>query len=107
MESGSSDGAVADDGEETKIIIDRLEFSGGLVKASTPAKPGEVTEIKLPGIKMSAIGRKKGGVTAAVAAEKITRKLVEEIISAAAKASIQEAIEKKTKGFLDKLKGDG
>jgi len=32
---------------------------------------------------------------------------VEEIISAAAKASIQKAIEKKTKGFLDKLKGDG
>ena len=107
MDSGSSNDDAAVGGEEKKIIIDRLEFSGGHVKVSTPAKPGEFTDIKLPAIKMSGIGRKKGGVTAGVAAEKITHELVEEIISAAAKASINKLIEEKTKGFFDKLKGDG
>ena len=106
MESSSTDGGTADS-EEIRIIIDRLEFSGGLVKASSPAKPGEITDIKLPGIKMSGIGRKQGGVTLDVAVEKITKELVNEIISAAAKAGVQKAVEKKTKGFFDKLKGEG
>ena len=106
MESGSSDDGTADS-EEHRIIIDRFELSGGLVKASSPAKPGEVTDIKLPGIKMSGIGRKQGGVTPDVAVEKITNKLLNEIIAAAAKAGVNKAIEKKTKKFFDKLKGDG
>ena len=106
MESGSSDDGTADS-EELRIIIDRFEFSGGLVKASSPAKPGEVQDIKLPAIKMSGIGRKKGGVTPDVAVEKITKKLLEAVISAAAKAGVQKAIEKEAKGFFDKLKGDG
>ena len=110
MNGESSDSSAETDAssaEEKKLIIDLLEFSGGLVKASTAAKPGEVTDLKLPGIKMTDIGRKKGGVTADVAIEKVSKKLIEEIIAAAAKASLTKSIEKKTKGFLDKLKGDG
>lgn len=107
MGSGSSEDVAAAGGEDTKIIIDRLEFSGGQVKATSPFKPGEVSEIKLPGIKMSGIGRKQGGVTAGVAVEKITSELIGEIINAAAKAGVNKAIEKKKKGFLDKLKGGG
>jgi hypothetical protein len=105
MESGSSDDGAADS-EETRIIIDRFEFSGGLVKASSPAKPGEVTDIKLPGIKMSGIGRKQGGVTPDIAVEKITNELLNEIIAAAARAGVNKVIEEKKKGFLDKLKGE-
>jgi len=59
MESGSSDGDAAE-GEDMKIIIDRFEFSGGLVKVSSPVMPGEIKDINLPAIKMSGIGRKKG-----------------------------------------------
>ena len=107
MDSGPDDTDDVAVGEEKKIIINRFEISGGDVNAITPLEPGEVTHIALPGIKMSDIGRRKGGVTPEVAAERITRELVKEIISAATKASIMNAIEKKTKGFLDKLKGDG
>ena len=39
-------------------------------------------------------------------AEKIAKELIEEVISAAAKAQVLKQIEEKTKGFLDKLKGD-
>ncbi len=106
MESGLSDGENTGS-EEIKIIIDRFEFSGGLVKASSPAKPGEVQDIKLPAIKMSGIGRKEGGVTPDVAVEKVTKKLLEAVIGAAAKAGVKKAIEKEAKGFFDKLKGDG
>ena len=106
MESNSSDSGTAE-GEEIRIIIDRLEFSGGLVKVSSPAKPGEVTDIKLPGIKMSGIGRKQGGVTPDVAIEKITREFLNEIIAAAARAGVNKAIEKKKKSFFDKLKDEG
>ena len=104
--SGGSDSDTAASGEAIKMIIDRFEFSGGLVKASSEMKPGEVMDIKLPAIKMSGIGRAQGGVTADVIAEKIGKELVSEIISAAAKAGINKAIEEKKKGFLDKLKGD-
>ena len=37
------------------MIIDQFEFSGGHVKATTPAKPGEVIELNLPAIKLSGI----------------------------------------------------
>ena len=106
IESGASDGDVAASGEAMKMIIDRLEFSGGLVKASSEMKPGEVMDIKLPAIKISGIGRAQGGVTADVVAQKIGKELVSEIISAAAKAGVNKALEEKKKGFLDKLKGD-
>jgi hypothetical protein len=106
IESGASDGDVAASGEAMKMIIDRFEFSGGLVKASSEMKPGEVMDIKLPAIKISGIGRAQGGVTADVVAQKIGKELVSEIISAAAKAGVNKALEEKKKGFLDKLKGD-
>ena len=107
IERGSSDDGAATDGESTKMIIDYLEFSGGQVKASTDLKPGEVLDIKLPGIKMSDIGRAQGGVTADVVAKEITGELAGAIISAVARASIEKVIEKKKKDLLDKLKGKG
>ena len=68
-------------------------------------KPGEPTEIDLPRIKMSGIGKAQGGVTADVLAEEITIEIISATLNAAVKAGIEKAIEKKKKGFLDKLKG--
>jgi len=101
---GSSSGQAQ--GEAAKMIIERFEFSGGQVKASTALKPGEVAEINLPAIDMSGIGKAEGGVTADVAAKQISTKLVKTVIREAAKQSVNKVIEKKTKGLLDKLKGD-
>jgi hypothetical protein len=111
IDSGSSEeGGTADEGE-LKMIVDQFSFSGGHVKAISAAKPGEVLELNLPAIKLSDIGRSKGGVTADVVVEKITKELVNGIIEAAVKAGVNEALEEKKKGFMDKLgkklKGDG
>ena len=106
----SSKDADASEGEAMKMIIDRFEFSGGRVKASSALKPGEVVELKLPAINMSGIGRAEDGVTADVVMEQVTTKLVNAVIEAALKAEINKAVEKQKKGFMDKLgeklKGD-
>jgi len=103
IDSGSSEDSEAT--EETKMIINHFEMSGAKVTAISKMKPGEPSEINLPSIKMSGIGKAQGGVTANVVAEEITHELVGAVINAAAKAGIQNAIEKKKKGWLDKLKG--
>ena len=111
MEGGSSEEGSTADGGELKMIIDQFSFSGGHVKAISAAKPGEVLELNLPAIKLSGIGRPEGGVTADVVVEKVTKELVNGIIAAAVKAGVNEALEEKKKGFMDKLgkklKGDG
>lgn len=107
IESGPSDDSAATDGESAKMIIDYLEFSGGDIKASSDLKPGEELDLRLPGIKMSGIGRAQDGVTADVVAKEVTAELASVIISAVARASVEKVIEKKTKSILDKLKGKG
>jgi uncharacterized protein involved in outer membrane biogenesis len=111
IESAPAEDSAPDDGEGLKMIIDRFEFSGGRVKASSEVKPGESMDIKLPAINISGIGRAQGGVTADVVAKQITSELVSRIISAAAKAGVNRVIEEKKKGLMDKLgeklKGDG
>jgi len=98
--SGDKSGA-----EETRMIINRFEVTGAEVKAMTEMKPGEPIEIEVPTIKMSGIGKAQGGVTADVVAKEIATELFNTSLKAAAKAGVKKTIEKKTKGFLDKLKG--
>jgi uncharacterized protein involved in outer membrane biogenesis len=105
INSGSKEEAVSEDGEALKMIINRFEFTGGQVKATSKLKPDEVLDLKLPPIKMSDIGKAQGGVTADVVAKEITSKLVGAVIAEAAKSSISRVIEEKSKGLLDKLKG--
>jgi len=105
--SESADSGTKTEAEETRMIINSFEMSGAQVKALTEMKPGEPTEIELPTIRMSGIGKAQGGVTADVVAEEITMEMISATLNAAAKAGIKKAIEKKKQGFLDKLKGKG
>ena len=105
--SGSKEESASEGGEATKMIVNRFEFTGGQVKATSKLKPDEVVDLELPPVNMTNIGKAEGGVTADVVAEQITNELVGAVIKAAAKSSISKVIEEKTKGFLDKLKGDG
>lgn len=103
--STSSDSGTKSGAEDTKMIINSFEMTGAKAKAMTEMKPGEPTEIELPTIKMSGIGKAQGGVTADVVAEEIATELINATLKAAAKAGIKKTIEKKTKSFLDHLKG--
>lgn len=107
MNEGSSEATESSDSEAeaTRMIIDRFEFTGGKVHATTALKPDEVLDFKLPAVNMSGIGKKQGGVTADVVASEITSELVSTVIKAAAKSGLSRLVEEKTKGFLDKLKG--
>ena len=111
IESEPTEDGEASDSAAMKMIIERFEFNGGRIKASTPAKPGEVTEFKLPAIKLSGIGRAEGGVTAEVVMQQVTTELINGVIEAALKAEITKRVEKEKQGFMDKLsdklKGDG
>lgn len=111
IESASTGENEGSDNAGLKMIIDRFEFSGGDIKASFPARPGKVSELKLPAIKLADIGRAEGGVTADVVMKKVTTKLANAVIEAALKAEINKAIEKQKKDLLDKLgdklTGDG
>jgi hypothetical protein len=111
MGTPAQEESKSSDTEPFKMIVDRFEFSGGQVKASTVASPGEVAELKLPPINMSGIGHSQGGVTADVVAEKITKELVNGVIEAAVRAGLNKELEKQKKGLMDKLtdklKGDG
>lgn len=111
IESTPAGDAEASDSKAMKMIVDQFEFSGGRVKATTPLKPGEISELKLPAIKLSGIGRPEGGVTADVVMKQVTTELVNEVIEAALKAEIAKRVEKEKQGFMDKLsdklKGDG
>jgi uncharacterized protein involved in outer membrane biogenesis len=110
MDSGSSEETESSSGEASesdakRMIIDRFEFSGGLVHAISEAKPGEEVDMKLPPISMSGIGKAEGGATTDVIAKEITNELVGAVIKAAAKAGISKEVEKRKKSFLDRLKG--
>jgi len=107
IEKAMGEGDSATAGSETKLIIKHLEFTGGVVTATTPANPDKPTQVKLPAIRMSNIGSEQGGVTADVAAKQIATRLANKVINAAAKASVEKLIEKKASRFLDKLKGKG
>ena len=111
MESEPTEDGEASDNAALKMIIDQFVFNGGWINASTPAKPGELTKLKLPAIKLSGIGRAEGGVTAEVVMNQVTTELINGVIEAALKSEIAKRIEKEKQGFMDKLsdklKGDG
>lgn len=106
MNSGSADSGTKTDAKDARMIISRFEMSDAQVKATTKMKPGELMEIKLPAIKMSGIGKAQGGVTANVVAEEITTEMIRAVLKAAAKSGVEQVIEKKKSGLLDKLKGN-
>jgi hypothetical protein len=70
------------------MIINKFELSDAQITVITEMKPGEPTEITLPSVKMTGIGKAQGGVTADVVAKEITYELAGAITSAAAKAGI-------------------
>lgn len=107
MNSASPGAKQGAEGEEVRMIIDQFEFTGGEVNATSALKPGEELDYKLPAIRMSGIGQAEGGVTADVVTRQVMGKLVSAVIKEAAKSGINKLIEEKTKGLLDKLKGDG
>lgn len=81
---------------ETRFIIDSLDIRNGKVSV---AGVGKV--VPLPAVHGREIGRKQGGVTGAQAARIIMDKMVDSIVTAAAKALVKEGV----KNLTDRLFG--
>ncbi len=117
-DSGSGSASVESTGEPSgegvKIIIRDLQVLEGQVRYSNPLLGGKTVDLVLPDIKLTNIGQKSGGATAAKVLEQILTAVNKQTNSAIANSGaikelqgqLKGKIEEKTKGALgDKLQG--
>ena len=86
MDSGGSEKATPSESTSSGpgLVIERFEFTGAKMTLETPVRDYDTT---VPDVKLTGIGEKEGGATAAQAAEQILRP----VIAAAIKAAQKEA----------------
>jgi len=82
--SSSSSGGAAK--AERKLIIDKLDVTGGEVTATATMLQGRTVKTSLPAIHLTDIGRKEGGATPA----EVTQRIISAISDQAAKAAVAE-----------------
>jgi len=82
--SSSSSSAAAK--PERKLIIDKLDVTGGEVTATATMLQGRTVKTSLPPIHLTDIGRKEGGATPA----EITQRIISAISDQASKAAVAE-----------------
>ena len=83
-------GGEASSGDsDTKIIIDRLRFTGGDVLATAA---GEQVEVELPPLTLNNIGRASGGETAAEVAAQVADRLTGHVMQTVARAEIERRL---------------
>jgi hypothetical protein len=98
-------------GEETKLIIDLLQLTGGKLTLATPL-PGGTASADLPDIKLTGIGRSGNGASAAEVASKVLNAISQAAMKAASSIGVgkmidgaTEAVSGQTKGATDAVKG--
>lgn len=108
---GSAKSEPAKGGEETKLIIDLLQLTGGQMTLATPL-PGGTASAPLPDIKLTGIGRSGGGASAAEVASKVLSAISQAAMKAASSIGVgkvldsaTEAVGGQTKGAADAVKG--
>lgn len=95
LSSGSGSEAPADESAAGPgLVIDRFAFTGAKMKLATPLKDFET---QVPDVRLTGIGEKEQGATAAEAAEQILKP----IIAAAIKAAQAEAGLQGLEGYKD------
>lgn len=92
-------GGASSGGTETKMIIDRLRFTGGTVIATAA---GERVEVDLPPLTLRNIGRDSGGETAAQVAAQIADRLTQHVMRTVARSEIERRLG--IDGVLDRVR---
>jgi len=87
-------------GSETKIIINRLRFTGGNVHAT--AQDREV-DIDLPPLTLTDLGRASGGETAGQIAAQVADQLTQHVAETVARSEIERRLG--IDGVLDRVRG--
>jgi len=86
-------------GSETKIIIDRLRFTGGEVLARGG---GQEVNVDLPPLTLTDIGRSSGGETAGQVAAQIADRLTQHVAETVARSEIERRLG--LDGVLDRVR---
>lgn len=112
---GSQSSSSAESGEELKMIIRKLVVEGTSAKVRIAALGGKEQSVKLARIKLTDIGKKSGGATAAEVARILSSRLVSNVKSSVTKLGVsqyigksadsfkKEAMDKATQGMTDKV----
>ncbi len=93
---GSGSGGDSD----TRIIIDRLRFTGGTVRA---IYQGEEVNVDLPPLTLTDLGRASGGETAGQIAVQVADRLTQHVAETVARSEIERRLG--IEGVLDRVRG--
>ena len=96
----SGGGGSGGGGSDTKIIIDRLRFTGGQVLATAQ---GEEVNVDLPPLTLTDIGRASGGETAGQVAAQVADRLTQHVAETVARSEIERRLG--IDGVLDRVRG--
>ena len=112
-ETGGSDATEGAAEDDVEVIVDRLDFTGGLAHISAPIL-GQQTETKLPDLHLTDVGRKEGGVTAAEVVRQVLEPVTRAVLrDAAAKRlgvdedAIKSRVGEEIERGLDRLRNLG
>ena len=87
-------------GSDTKIIIDRLRFTGGHVLATAGE---EQVDVDLPPLTLTDIGRASGGQTAGQVAAQVADRLTQHVAQTVARSEVERRLG--IDGVLDRVRG--
>lgn len=96
-------------GKQLKMIIRKLVVEGGKARVRIAALGNKVQNVDIPRIRLTNVGKKSGGATAAEVAQILGKHLVKNVKGSVAKLGVQQYLGKSAdmfkKGALDKVGG--
>ena len=100
----SIEDAVPSSGSDTGLmIIDRLDFKGGTITATTAQKPGQQLVFDFPVLFMSDLGEPNGLPPEQIGAE-ISEALMDRIMRAAVRAGVDSLVEEQKERLEDRVR---
>jgi len=100
---GRAGGGQSGSGDSKLLIIDRLDFKGGSIRARAAMRPDDELVFDFPVIFMTDLGRPDGATAEEIGAE-VTAVLLERSMSAAKQAGVQRLVDEQTEKLIDKGK---
>lgn len=91
--------------QSVKLIIQELKFDGAKVQVKSQVGPIKEQEIELPGFTLRDLGKAQGGATPEEIAAEISERIAKDVISAAARAGVENLIDSQKDKLKEKLGG--
>lgn len=94
-------GASSASEDSKRLIIERIEFSGGTITATAAIRPDDQLAFDFPVVFMTDLGR-PGGATAEEIGAEISAVLLERSMSAAKRAGVQQLLDRQKEKLVEK-----